>query len=182
MKDHATFLIPGSHLSNQHMCASQDSDQPSSAVTHETVNTTVHHIRHEEITREIHKHDVYHRTLPIIDVQVLPAKHFVPNPSGDGLVEVSADQLPDRMVDTHTPRHWTIVETVSKTEDAGDKGPKPGPRRFTARKFEGTDGDYREYVGEDGIPRTETTWVHPPTIDEDLKKRGLTQPLYMDEP
>lgn len=48
-------------------------------MVHETILPTVHHIRHEEITREIHTHDVYHRQLPIIDVQVLPARHFVPS-------------------------------------------------------------------------------------------------------
>jgi hypothetical protein len=48
------------------------------AVVHETVFPEIHHIRHEDITREIHNHHVYNRTLPIVDVQVLPARHFVP--------------------------------------------------------------------------------------------------------
>lgn len=153
---------------------------------HETILPSVHHIRHEEITREHHTYDIHHRILPIVDVQVLPAKHFIPNPTGAGYIEVPAEQLPGRTIDRYTNRNWVIAETVSKpstgTIDAnGQRQPvKHAPRRFTARTFAEGEGDYKEWVDEDGIPRTETTWVHSPHVSDELRKRGLTQPLYLD--
>ena len=68
---------------------------PSSAVVHETVHKDIHHIREERITRDIHNHDVYHRILPIVDVEVLPPRHFLPV-EGGGLVEISASEVPGR--------------------------------------------------------------------------------------
>jgi len=60
------------------------------AVVHETVYPKVHHVREEIYTREIHDEHIYDRILPIIDVQVLPAKHFAPmGPNGE-FVEVPA--------------------------------------------------------------------------------------------
>lgn len=38
-------------------------------------------------------------------------------------------------------------------------------RQFTARKFEGTEGDDREYIGADGRSVKEKWWVHPPTLE-----------------
>ncbi|KAI2602775.1 hypothetical protein GGR54DRAFT_467567 [Hypoxylon sp. NC1633] len=63
------------------------------AVIHEVVRPEVHEIVEEQIYREIHEHDVYHRIQPVFAVETLPARHFVPGPNG-GLVEVAADQLP----------------------------------------------------------------------------------------
>ena len=53
-----------------------------------------------------------------------------------------------------------------------------GPRRFTARPFRGQEGDYKEYVGKDGIPRTETTWVHPPVLETGAWATGQTAPFH----
>ncbi|KAI1384357.1 uncharacterized protein F4822DRAFT_445829 [Hypoxylon trugodes] len=64
-----------------------------SVVTHETVHPQVHEILEEQIHRDVHNHDVYHRIQPVYDVEFLPARHFVPGPSGD-LVEVSENDLP----------------------------------------------------------------------------------------
>lgn len=36
-------------------------------VTHETVHRQTHHVREEQITKEIHYHHVVHRVLPVID-------------------------------------------------------------------------------------------------------------------
>ena len=65
------------------------------AVVHETVHQDIHHVREERITRDIHEHDVYHRILPIVDVEVLPPRHFLPV-EGGGLVEISASEVPGR--------------------------------------------------------------------------------------
>ncbi|KAI1770000.1 hypothetical protein F4818DRAFT_434584 [Hypoxylon cercidicola] len=64
------------------------------AVTHETVRPHIHEIVEEQIYRDIHNHEVYHRIQPIYDVEFLPARHFVPGREG-GLVEMSEDDLPD---------------------------------------------------------------------------------------
>lgn len=138
------------------------------AVTHEVVNKDIHHIREEEITRDIHTHDVYHRILPIHDVEVLPARHFVPDGKG-GLVEISKDEIPGRAGDE---QKWQIVETVSKGNVTKE------PRRFTAREFPGAEGDYKEYISPEGVPRTETTWVHPPEVEEYGKLSGQTVPFH----
>ena len=68
---------------------------PFSAVIHETVHKDIHHVREERITRHIHNYDVYHRILPIVDVEVLPPRHFLPV-EGGGLVEISASEVPGR--------------------------------------------------------------------------------------
>ncbi|KAI4727259.1 hypothetical protein E4T49_04995 [Aureobasidium sp. EXF-10728] len=142
------------------------------AVVHETVMPEVHHIREEVITREIHNHDVYHRILPIIDIEVLPARHFVPTGNGDELMEISADEIPGR---TGYNQQWFIGEMLSKLPK--DSNFFREPLRFTAREFPGTEGDYKEYV-RNGIPTTETTWVHPPVLDDMMYLAGQTQPFH----
>lgn len=141
------------------------------AVTHDTVHQHVHHSREEQITRDIHYHDIYHRILPITDVQVLPARHFVPTSNGE-LLEISEDQIPGR---TNRQQNWIVAETVSKGPHSA---PLTKPRQFTARNFEGKDGDYREYKGKDGIARTDTTWVHAPEIEPRGQLTGQTAPFY----
>ena len=76
------------------------------AVTHEVIHRHIHHVREEQITRDTHDHDVYHRMLPVVDVEVLPARHFLPA-EGGGLLEIEADEAPGR------GKHWIIAETAS---------------------------------------------------------------------
>ena len=83
MKGYTASLQP---FTNQLQC---------SAVIHETVHKDIHHVREERITRHIHNYDVYHRILPIVDVEVLPPRHFLPV-EGGGLVEISASEVPGR--------------------------------------------------------------------------------------
>lgn len=145
------------------------------AVTHETVVQNVHHVREERITREIHNHHVFHRILPIVDIEVLPARHFVPIEGG--YAEIHEDEVPGR---TGQNAQWLIAETVSKLMPKST-GPLI-PHQFTARKFEGTDGDYREYMAPEGFPRTETVWVHPPTIETGAMETGQSYPFYIGSP
>ena len=75
----------------------QDVDETvryATAVTHEEIRPVVHNIREEHVTREVHTYDVYHRILPVVDVQVLPAKHFVRDPETGKLVEIAESQVP----------------------------------------------------------------------------------------
>ncbi|KAG8528016.1 uncharacterized protein KY384_006932 [Bacidia gigantensis] len=123
------------------------------AVTHETVHREMRHVREERITREVHNHEIYHRVQPIIDVEVLPTRHFLPMGNGE-LLEVSGDDVPGR------EKAWVIAETASKiaTDD-----PKPTkPPQFTARTFANGEGDDQRYITSKGYERTEQTWIHPP--------------------
>ncbi|TKA33641.1 hypothetical protein B0A50_00477 [Salinomyces thailandicus] len=145
------------------------------AVTHETIRQDVHHIREEVITREIHNHHVYHRILPIVDIEVLPARHFVP--VDGGYAEISEDEVPGQ---TGVNAQWVIAETLSKLLPES-KGPVI-PQQFSAAKFQGPDWDDKEYVGKDGVKRTEQWWVHPPTIETGARDSGQSYPFYMGFP
>ena len=135
---------------------------------HENVQKQVHHVREEVITREIHDHDVYHRILPVIDVEVLPPRHFLPV-EGGGLVEISASEVPGR------GKNWVIAETASKIPS--DQPAPTVPARFSAREFHGTEGDARSYKTPEGYERSEQTWVHPPELEMGGRDSGQTWPM-----
>ncbi|EKG19599.1 hypothetical protein MPH_03463 [Macrophomina phaseolina MS6] len=145
------------------------------AVTHQTIYPEIHHIREERIFREVHTHDVFHRILPIVDIEVLPARHFVPVEDG-GLREIPEEEVPGRALN-HQARNWLVAELVSR-RTGNDEG-SIQPRQFSAREFPGTEGDERRYTTEDGFERTETTWVHPPTIETGARDSGQSEPLYV---
>ena len=128
----------------------------------------VHHKREEVITREIHTHDVFHRILPVIDVEVLPPRHFLPV-EGGGLVEIGADEVPGRA------KNWVIAETASKIPS--DQPAPKGVSRFSAREFPGREGDTIEYTTAEGIRRKEETWVHPPELETGGRDSGQTWPM-----
>ncbi len=138
------------------------------AVVHETIQKKVHHVREEHVTREIYNHDVYHRVLPVIDVEVLPPRHFLPV-EGGGLVEIGAQEVPGR------GDNWVIAETASKIPS--DQAAPQGPRQFSARKFLGTDGDAMKYIAAEGHEKTEQTWVHPPVMETGARDTGQSWPF-----
>ncbi|KAK3677949.1 hypothetical protein LTR78_002044 [Recurvomyces mirabilis] len=146
------------------------------AVTHETIIRDVHEIFHEETTREIHEHHIFHRVLPIIDIEVLPARHFIP--VSGGYAEIAEDEVPGQ---TGRNAQWLIAETVSKMLPKGTH--KIVPEHFTARKFQGADGESKEYITPEGFKRTEQWWVHPPTFYEPgAVTSGQTYPFYIGSP
>lgn len=147
-----------------------DSKYMYTAVVHETFRQDTHQIRQEVITREIHNHDYYHRVLPIVDVEVLPARHFLPV-EGGGLVEISADEVPGR------GRHWVVAETASRIPS--DQPAPQAINRFSARKFTGSEGDFKKYITPEGYERTEETWVHPPELETGARDTGQTWPLVL---
>ena len=134
---------------------------------HETIKQDVHHVREEVVTREIHEHDVYHRILPIIDVEVLPPRHFLPV-EGGGLVEVTADEVPGRR------NNWVIAETASKIpfQRSSTQGGGGSPLVNSP----GEEGDSKSYITPEGIERTEETWVHPPILETGARATGQTLP------
>ncbi|KAI1329072.1 hypothetical protein F5Y16DRAFT_418921 [Xylariaceae sp. FL0255] len=64
------------------------------AAIHETVKPTMHEIVKERITRDIHTHDVFRRELPVYDVEVLPARHFILDEHTGQTKEVAEAELP----------------------------------------------------------------------------------------
>ncbi|KAI1458273.1 hypothetical protein F4805DRAFT_456908 [Annulohypoxylon moriforme] len=78
----------------------------SRAVTHETIRPYVHEIKSDQIHREIHNHDVYHRVQPVYDIEVLPARHFILSSNGI-LAEATEDELPEC---TGSKQRWYIGE------------------------------------------------------------------------
>jgi hypothetical protein len=96
----------------------------------------------------------------------------VPTGNGDELMEISADEIPGR---TGYNQQWFVGEMLSKLPKDSNFGREP--LRFTAREFHGTEGDYKEYMN-NGVPTTETTWVHPPTFDDTMYLAGQTEAFH----
>lgn len=142
------------------------------AVTHEVVKEERHEVFQKVITRETHDYHIYHRILPIIDIEVLPARHFVP--IQEGYVEIAEEELPGR---TRDKVNWAIAEMVSKRTPAESREAAIA-RAFTARKFVGTEGDDREYIGPEGHPVKENWWVYPPTVADDSYRAGQSYPFH----
>ncbi|KAK3690433.1 hypothetical protein B0T22DRAFT_463592 [Podospora appendiculata] len=133
-----------------------DSEQTTSVVapvTHETVNPHVHEIKEERITREIHTHDVYHRVQPVIEVEIKPTRHLVPDGKGR-LMEVAEKDLPDC---TGKNQEWYIAKRIAH----GDQSASRDPPELARAKNEGE----KTFTTAEGIERTETTVVHPPTLE-----------------
>ena len=142
------------------------------AITHETIKAQHQQVRQEVITRETHDYHIYHRILPIVDIEVLPARHFVP--IQDGFVEIDEEELPGR---TRDKVNWAIAEMVSKRMPESRKE-AIARQTFSARTFEGPEYDDKEYVGPEGHPVKEKWWVHPPTLCQDAYRAGQTYPFH----
>jgi len=141
------------------------------AVTHHQIVEQHREIREELLTREIHEHHNFHRKLPIIDIEVKPARHFIPVQGG--YAEVAEEELPGR---TRDKANWVIAELASK--GLPEDSQYAGPRQFTARKFEGAEGDAKAYKAPEGHKKTEQWWVHPPTVEEGGQRSGQTYPFH----
>ncbi|KAK3389397.1 hypothetical protein B0H63DRAFT_537287 [Podospora didyma] len=73
----------------------EDIDQETTVaptIVHETVRPHVHEVKEEQITRDIHTHEVFHYEQPVYETEVLPARHFVLDKNGNK-VEVSEKDL-----------------------------------------------------------------------------------------
>lgn len=136
-------------------------------MTHEVVKPHIHEIVQHKIFREIHNYEYYHRIQPVYDIEVLPPRHWIPNPDGPGLIEISADELPSR---TGSNRRWKIVhehvEPSTEIKSMWVREPKIiiHPTTMTAEGFE----------------RKETTIIHPPTLADMTEYDGPVQPVHFD--
>lgn len=64
-------------------------EEQAPAVKHEKVIENDDEVRQKVITREVHDYDIYHRILPIKDIEVKPARHFMQ--VQDGYVEIDEE-------------------------------------------------------------------------------------------
>lgn len=148
--------------------------QQAPAVTHETIEQPVHEIKHEVLEREVHEHHIHHRILPVNEVEVLPARHFVQDVHGRRH-EVRKDQIPGRV-----PRSY---QQMFSAQGGGTSSPESGAlkaRHFTARQFAGNEGDFQESRGANGAVQTERWWVHPPTLQQPDSEAGDVYPVQVE--
>lgn len=135
-------------------------------VTHEVIKPHEHEVIQQQIHREIHNYTYYHRLQPVLQTEVLPPRHFIPNPDGEGLIEISADELPAR---TGKNRWWDIVQKETALPET------PFEWRTEPQIIEG-----KPYVTEEGFERRETTIIYPPTLEDMSNYRGMVQPVHFD--
>jgi hypothetical protein len=136
------------------------------AVTKDLVRPTMHEIRQEQITREIHNHDVFHRILPIKQTEILPARHFYRNSTGQ-VSEIGAKDVPNGSETVISVHHVTEYEDSAFV-----------PRQFTASTLEGFHQDYESRLDADGICRSHTTWIHAPVLQEGGLATGQTTAFH----
>ncbi|KAF2217227.1 hypothetical protein CERZMDRAFT_81169 [Cercospora zeae-maydis SCOH1-5] len=63
------------------------------AVTHEKHVVQPVEIVQRAVSRDVHNHHHVHRVLPVLDLEVLPARHFVPDGRG-GYLEITEEEIP----------------------------------------------------------------------------------------
>ncbi|EDN98898.1 predicted protein [Sclerotinia sclerotiorum 1980 UF-70] len=168
------------------------------AVTHEYVLPTQHEVITREITREIHQHHYYHRVLPVIDTEILPAKHYVYGDDGDTLIKIPESMVHHYTVTGSYSPSWSIVQhPPAPAEDAFDSPlfgvePELPNTNYTIHFQPNSKGQIqwshvpdepvkvmeREYITAEGFPRKETWWRHPPVRATGAYKAGLTTPMY----
>lgn len=150
-----------------HVYSLQD-ELTSKAITHEVIKPHQHEIVQQKIYREIHNYEHFHRIQPVMMTEVLPPRHWIPNPSGEGLIEISADELPAR---TGENRWWSICEHSS-----------PYSRQTALPKYR-TEPEIIEagtFMTEQGFERKETIIIHPPTLADLTGYGGPVQAMHFD--
>ncbi|KZM21700.1 uncharacterized protein EKO05_0001680 [Ascochyta rabiei] len=138
------------------------------AVTHEVIKPHQHEIIQQKIYREIHNYEHFHRIQPVMMTEVLPPRHWIPSPNGEGLIEISADELPAR---TGKNRWWSICEHSS-----------PYALQKTTQTYR-TEPEIIEagtFLTEEGFERKETIIIHPPTLADLTGYAGPVQAVHFD--
>ena len=138
------------------------------AVTHEVIKPHQHEIIQQKIYREIHNYEHFHRIQPVMMTEVLPPRHWIPDPKGEGLIEISADELPAR---TGKNRWWSICEHSS---------PYSQQKALPKYRTEPEIIEAGTFMTEQGFERKETIIIHPPTLADLTGYGGPVQAMHFD--
>ncbi|KAF3043507.1 hypothetical protein E8E12_009902 [Didymella heteroderae] len=138
------------------------------AVTHEVIKPHQHEIVQQKIYREIHNYEHFHRIQPVMMTEVLPPRHWIPNPNGEGLIEISADELPARTGDN---RWWSICEHSS---------PYSQQTALAKHRTEPEIIEAGTFMTEQGFERKETIIIHPPMLADLTGYGGPVQAMHFD--
>lgn len=132
------------------------------AVTHENVQPLQHTHLENRTTREFHTHDVYHRVLPILDTEILPPRHFI----DDGL---NTREVPagDVWKYTITGRPGRQPSKELGRQPHGELGHSESEcSKLQGSKQEAILADKQTLITDEGCPRTEYLWLHPPVFED----------------
>jgi hypothetical protein len=122
----------------------------------------------QKIYREIHNYEFFHRIQPVIMTEVLPPRHWIPNPNGEGLIEISAEELPAR---TGENRWWSICQKES---------PYAAQKSSHKYRTEPEIIDAGTVITEEGFERKETIIIHPPKLADLTGYDGPVQAVHFD--
>ena len=112
-------------------------------------------------------------------MKVLPAKHYAPSGPDGSLVEIDESQVPSL---AGQGQRLPIRDAGSSV----DRSPLGNHERHISKDLSKGEGEHKEYINANGVPTTETTWIHHPTFDvrpqqresdpsEDIEPRPSTQ-------
>lgn len=123
-------------------------------VIKEVRETRRHHIQQQAVTREIHRHHMVRKVLPVVDAEVLPARHFIQQPDGE-LEEVGGEILEERgIVDLQRLIREAVRDLMLKQDV--EKYDQHGQQKICSDIDEGK--ERQDY------PQTEEWTYHPPII------------------
>lgn len=131
------------------------------AVTREHIRPHQHHIRQERIYRDIHNHDVYHRIQPVVQTQILPAKHMVEDSDTGELTEVPDGDVPDRWKRREDALLAPLKQKISNESRSAHSAEFPSPQaRLSSPKVV----DEWTQITPGGTVRKDSVILHPSTL------------------
>ena len=63
-------------------------------MTHSVHHPQITHVHYKHVSHEIHDHTVKHYVQPIVDVEVLPTRHYIQDEPGGEVREVDVEMVP----------------------------------------------------------------------------------------
>ncbi|KAI1373340.1 hypothetical protein F4677DRAFT_219624 [Hypoxylon crocopeplum] len=132
-KDHGLLTDADTALNPTNTVDTDETICYAPSVIHETVRPHVHEIVAEQVYREIHNHDVYHRVQPVYDIEFLPARHFVPGPNGN-LVEVAEEELPFAQCAGQNQQWFIGKKQPPVTSSTSKENPEASSQHSAAQK------------------------------------------------
>lgn len=127
-------------------------------VTHQTIRRDLHELCREHITHEYHQDEYQHRILPVIETEILPARHFI-QLDGGGLEEISEDEIPGELPPELQERISQAAATIFPATRPGDTPIPSLDGSFDPRHCRPTESSTPS-----GHSRHNTTWTYLATM------------------